>query len=164
MRFRSCSFVAVLAVLAGACAAPAPPPPPQPDLVAEERAIRDADDRWLKAAQARDAAGEAAVIAPDGIVYRTNMDPAVGPDAFKALQEKTYAENPKVTVDWASDSITVAQSGDMAVESGTFKVSGLGPKADVSDTGKFLTVWKKVNGVWKVAFDMGSSTVPLPKK
>jgi hypothetical protein len=41
-------------------------------------------------------------------------------------------------------------------------LTGLGPKGEGSDTGKFVTVWKKVDGAWKVMYDLGNSTVPLP--
>ena len=50
--------------LAAGCSQPAPP---KLDLAAEEKAIRDTDARWLKAVQAHDAVGEAAVFASDGV-------------------------------------------------------------------------------------------------
>ena len=162
--FKACSSVCVLLLLAGACAQPAPAPPPGPDLAAEERAIRDADAAWLKAAQAHDAAAEAATIAADGIVYRTNQDPATGPAGYQALRERDLKENPKHMPSWTTDRIQVAASGDLAVQTGTYNVTGLGPKGDVTDTGRFVTVWKKVGGAWKVAHDIGASTVPAPKK
>jgi uncharacterized protein (TIGR02246 family) len=158
---RFCAIGAV-ALLASACAQPAPAPPPGPDLAAEERTIRAADAAWLKAAQARDAAGEAASVAPDGVIYRANLDPVTGPAAFEALSEKLYKENPKATSNWVTETVKVASSGDMAVQTGTYNLTGLGPKGDISDTGKFVTVWKKVNGAWKVAYDIASTTVPAP--
>lgn len=161
--FRIRSAVA-LVLLTGACAQPAPPPPPPgPDLAAEERAIRAADAAWLKAAQARDAAGEAAAIAADGVVYRANENPVTGPAGYQALQERTYKENPKAAPGWTTDAVHVASGGDWAIQTGTFNITGLGPKGDISDTGKFVTVWKKVGGAWKVAYDIGSTTVPLKK-
>jgi uncharacterized protein (TIGR02246 family) len=165
MRFRLYPLAAVLAVLAGACAAPAPqPPPPQPDLAAEERAIRDADDRWLKANQAKDAAAEAAVMASDAMVFRAHVDPIAGPAAYQAFEEKFFKDNPKAGGGWTTDSITVAASGDIAVQTGTYTSTGLGPKGDGKDAGKFVTVWKKTGGAWKVAYDIGTSTVPEPAK
>jgi uncharacterized protein (TIGR02246 family) len=161
-RFR---YVAVLALLAGACAQPAPPPPPPgPDLAAEERAIREADARWLKASQAKDAAAEAALLASDAVVFREHVDPLVGPAAYQAFEEKTFKENPKIGGGWTTDTITVAKSGEIAVQTGTFNITGLGPKGDGKDTGKFVTIWKKVGGAWKVANDIGSTTMPEPHK
>jgi len=50
----------------------------------------------------------------------------------------------------------------MAIQTGEYHFSGLGPKGDVEDKGRFLTVWKKVGGNWKVAHDIGSTTMPAP--
>jgi uncharacterized protein (TIGR02246 family) len=149
-----------LIVLATACAAPAPPPPPAPDLAAAEAAIRAADARWLKAAQAHDAAGEAAMYANDGVSYRVHHEPMVGPAAYQAYVEKEYADNPKLAVNWTTNSLVVATSGDLAVQTGTVHVTGLGPKGDGEDRSRFVTVWKLVNGEWKVAHDIGSTTMP----
>ncbi len=154
-------------LLTAACSQPAPPPPappPGPDLAAAERGVRDADARWQKAAQARDAAGEAASIASDGIVYRVHVEPLMGPAAFQAHVEKDYAANPKSATSWTTDTLRVAASGDLAIQTGTYHVTGLGPKGAGEDHGRFLTVWKKVNNDWKVAHDISTSTVPEPAK
>ncbi len=156
-----------LASLGVGCSPPAPPaaPPeaaPKPDLAAEERAIREIDGRWLKAAQAEDAAGEAANIAPDGAVYREHVEPIVGPAAYQAFVTKFRASNPKMKPSWSTDKIQVGEAGDVAIQSGEYHLTGLGPKGSGEDRGRFLTVWKKVNGEWKVAHDIGSTTMPEP--
>ena len=150
----------VLVVLATACAAPAPPPAPVPDLAAAEAAIREADARWLKAAQARDSAAEAAMFASDGVAYRAHREPLVGPAAFQAYSEHDKAENPKTVVNWTTDKITVAASGDMAVQTGRVHLTGMGPKGEAEERSVFVTVWKRVNGEWKVAHDISSTTMP----
>lgn len=161
MRSRTVLIVA-LGLLVGACAQPAPAPVPKPDLADDEKAIREMDARWLKAAQSRDPGGEAAAFADDGVAYREHNDPLVGPAAYQAFQTKFYADNPKVTTTWSTDAIRVAESGDMAVQTGQFSNSALGPKGDGEDKGRFVTVWKKVNGEWKVAHDISSTTMPEP--
>ena len=160
MRLRICLVLSILGLLVNACSQPAPPPPPQPDFAAEERAVRDVDAQWLKAAQARDAAGEAAILADDGVIYPGHSNPLVGPAAWQAYLEKDLADNPKASISWTTDTIIFAKSGEMAVQTGKYEVTGLGPKGSGSDTGNFVTVWKKVNGVWKVAYDIGSSILP----
>jgi uncharacterized protein (TIGR02246 family) len=150
----------LLVALTAACAQPPAPPPPGPDLAAAEKAIRDADARWLKAAQARDAAAEAAAFAPDGIAYRDHVEPLKGPAAYQAYSEKQYAENPKASTNWTTDTIQVVPSGDLAVQTGTYQLTGLGPKGDIEDKGRFVTVWKKVGTDWKVAHDISVTTMP----
>jgi ketosteroid isomerase-like protein len=155
-------FLFVLSVLS-ACAptaAPAPAAPPAPDLAAEERDIREVDARWIKAAQAHDIAGEAAVLAADAVFFREHVEPIVGPAAFQTYFGDQLKKNPKVMPSWTTDNILVAASGDLAVQVGSYSVTGLGAKGDGEDKGKFVTVWKKVGGEWKVLHDIGNTTMP----
>ena len=157
-------FVLVAAVSA-ACAQPAPAPPPAVptiDLTAEEQALRAADAAWLKAAQAKDAAAEVAVLAPGAMVIRQN-EPPMDAAAFQAYSTKDYAENPKAAVNWTTDSIRMAASGEWAVQTGQYTVTGLGPKGDGTDSGRFVTIWTKTGGAWKVLQDTSVSTSPATK-
>lgn len=151
---------AALVFLLGACSQPAPTPAGKTDLASEEKAIRDMDASWLKASQGRDAAGAAAVIASDGVAYREHVDPLVGPAAFQAYETKFQTDNPKLSVMWTTDTIRIAESGDLAVQTGEYHLTGLGPNGNGEDKGRFVTVWKKANGEWKVAHDIGSTTLP----
>jgi ketosteroid isomerase-like protein len=150
----------VLASLVAACSQPPPAPVSKPDLAMEEKAIRDMDAQWLKAAQERNVAAEAAMFASDGVAYRAHVEPLVGPAANQAYITKDYADNPKLVAAWTTDSVQVAESGDLAIQTGEYHFTGIGPKGDGEDKGRFLTVWKKVGGEWKVAYDMGSTTIP----
>ena len=146
--------------LVGACSQPPPPSAPKPDLAAEEKAIRDMDARWLAAVQSHDPRAEAAAFASDGVAYREHNEPLVGPSAYQAFQTKFYADNPMVKTTWSTEAIRLSESGDLAVQTGEFITTGLGPKGDREDKGRFVTVWKRVNGEWKVAYDIGSTTMP----
>lgn len=149
-----------LGFLVAACSQSVPAPAPQRDLASEEKAIRGMDARWLKAAQSRNPSGEAAIFASDGVAYREHNDPLVGPAAYQAFQTKFYADNPQVSTTWSTDAIRVAESGDLAVQTGEFHNTALGATGDREDKGRFVTVWKKTDGEWKVAHDMSSTTMP----
>jgi uncharacterized protein (TIGR02246 family) len=153
-------LVVAIACLVAACSQPTPAPVSKPDLAMEEKAIRDADAQWLKAVQDRNPETPAALFASDGVSYRTHLEPIVGPAAIQAANVKELAENPKRVVAWTTDSIQVAESGELAVQAGTYHFTGLGPKGDGEDKGRFVTVWKKIGGEWKVAHDIGSTTMP----
>jgi len=161
MRSIALFTVAVGCLLAG-CAQPAPPSVPKPDLAAEEKAIREMDAQWLKAAQSRNPSAEAAVFAEDGVAYREHNNPIVGPSAYQAFQTKFYADNPMVNTTWSTDAVRVAESGDLAIQTGETHMTGLGPNGDREDRVRFVTVWKKVNGQWKAAHDIGSTIMPEP--
>lgn len=160
MRVRVASSLIVLTFVVGCAASTPSSSADAPDLAADERAIREADARWLKAAGARDAAGEAALYAADGVAYREHLDPAVGPSAIQAQAAQFNARNPTAQVTWTTDTVHVAQAGDLAVQTGQVRLTGLGPKGEIEDRSRFVTVWKKVNGEWKVAYDIGATTMP----
>ena len=151
---------AALMFLVAACSQPASAPVSSLDLAAEEKAIRDLDARWLTAAQARDGAAVGALFASDGVAYRAHVDPLVGPAAFQAYFTKFRTDNPKLNTTWSTDAIRIAEAGDLAIQTGEYHDTGLGPAGDREDKGHYVTVWKKVNGEWKVAHDIGSTTMP----
>jgi len=151
----SCSkliWLAGLTAIAG-CAQPKPAVDP----TAEAQAVRDASAAWLAASQAKDWTTSSAVFAPDGIAYPGHQDPLVGPAAIQAYYEADAAKNPNGSISWTTDDVLVAASGDLAMEIGSWVYSDGGKEVD---RGKYVTNWKKVDGAWKVAADVGVSTVP----
>jgi uncharacterized protein (TIGR02246 family) len=158
---RSTLLIAVVFALA-ACATQEAPPAAAPavDKAAEEAAIRALSMKWLEFEKARDAAGVATLFAADGTMYRDHNEPITGAAAIQAYATKDYAENPKAVVEWSTDGVDVADSGEMAVERGSFSITGAGPDGKGSERGKYLTQWRKVNGEWKVVGDISITTVP----
>jgi ketosteroid isomerase-like protein len=155
MGIRQRVFTALAGVLVfAACAQPASGP--TVDLAAEEQAVRDASMAWLAAVQARDFATASANFATDGISFAEHQDPLVGPAAIQADTEARWAETPDASVSWSIDRVIMAASGDLAVELGTYTFSNEGEE----DTGQYVTTWRKIAGAWKVAADIGVSTVP----
>jgi uncharacterized protein (TIGR02246 family) len=137
------------------------PQQPKIDLKAEEEAVRAISMNWLELMKARDAAAIAALFADDGIVFSMNQEPLVGPAAIQANLAGDFAENPERVINWTTDRVDVAASGDLATEFGSWTESIPGPAGVEEDQGKYITVYRKVNGVWKVAGDMGISTKPV---
>jgi uncharacterized protein (TIGR02246 family) len=132
----------------------------KPDLKAEEQAIRSISKKWLELTKKHDNAACAALFADDGVVYSMNKQPSVGPAAIKKQFTEQQEKSPKADVNWNTERVEVSTSGDLAVEYGAFNVSGIGPNGTETDMGKYITVYRKVNGVWKVAADIGTSTKP----
>jgi len=130
------------------------------DSKSDEQAIRSISKNWMELTKKHDAVGCAALFADDGVSYSMNQEPFVGPAAIKKHLIEDQEKNPKLSLDWSTERVEVSKSGDLAVESGKFSVTGLGPDGTESDMGKYITVYRKVNGVWKVAADIGTSTKP----
>jgi len=65
-----------------------------------------------------------------------------------------------VNLTFAPTSIVVASGGDMAYDIGTYNLSFDSDKGPVKDAGKYVVVWKKVDGDWKVAAGIFNSNGP----
>lgn len=132
------------------------------DSKSDEQAIRAISKNWLELTKKHDAGASAALFADDGVSYSMNQEPFVGPAAIKKHLIEDQEKNPKIALDWSTERVEVSKSGDLAVEYGKFNVTGLGPNGTESDMGKYITVYRKVNGDWKVSADIGTSTKPRP--
>jgi uncharacterized protein (TIGR02246 family) len=129
------------------------------DLKAEEQRIRDLDVEWVAAVAAKDAAASAAFYAADGRIMPPGAPAAEGPAAVGAVwsgffQLKDFALTFEPTL------IAVAQNGDMAYDIGTYALTFTGDQGPVQDRGKYVVVWKNVDGDWKVAADIFNSDGP----
>ena len=150
------SSLVVLAVLSlVACAAPQAEGPAI-DLVAEAQAIRDASAAWLQAAQARDAATIDGLFAAD---ITTIFDGEVneGLAAVQASREEEWASRPDFTITWTTTAVEVAASGDLAFERGHWMSDPDGAGEASEEHGEYLTVWKKIDGQWRVQYDSGTT-------
>jgi uncharacterized protein (TIGR02246 family) len=153
------TFLATL--VAGAFAACTPVDSgPTVDLAAEAQAIRDLSMQWMQAVQAQDAGAVSAMFTTDGTtIFDGEM--VVGPAAIQASQQAEFSENPDVEVSWGTNAVTVAASGDMAYERGSWTADFDGAGEMPPVTGEYVTVWVKVDGAWKVAVDAGSQIPPM---
>ena len=165
-RFVRLSLVATL-VLAGCTAtytgdAPSPSPEiPAVDLAAEEATIRELDRQWMEAVAARDVDAAASFFAPDGIQMQAHGPTVVGRDAIRAWFESWMLDT-SMTNSFAPDVIEVAASGDLAYDRGTYRVVVETPEGPGEDIGKYVVIWKKIDGEWKVILDIANSDSPLP--
>jgi len=71
--------------------------------------------------------------------------------------------DPNLKLDFASDRVEVADSGDLAATRGSYTLTVTDPvtKKPVNDKGSYVTVFRKQkDGAWKAVFDINSSEVP----
>jgi uncharacterized protein (TIGR02246 family) len=156
MRLALLLFTAI--VLTSGCSAASR----SPDLAAEEQAIRNLAARWQKALLDRDAATQAAMFADDGLEYHGGEEPLVGPKAILAWETKAATNHPKAVITSKTNEIRIAASGDLAVQSGEGRITAMGANGEDHSvrTQRFVTVWRKINGEWKVAHDIAVDTTP----
>ncbi len=56
-----------------------------------------------------------------------------------------------------ANEIIVASGGDMALDRGVYEFSLDGPEGATKDIGKYVVVWRNIDGQWKVAADIFNS-------
>jgi uncharacterized protein (TIGR02246 family) len=133
--------------------------------VVDETAVRETieakDKAWADAAVAGDAAAIAQQYAADAIVSPPGSPRVTGNEAIQELFTGWLAEAPISSATLDSDVITVAAAGDYAHAVGTYTMSGAAPDgSEWSDQGKYVAVWKNVDGEWKIATDIWNSDNP----
>jgi len=92
-----------------------------------------------------------------------------GPFTFTKEEMRAHLQksfDPADQLTWKPVKIEVADSGDLAYSLGTWQLKGKDQKGnDVTQTGKYLTVWRKEKDrSWKVVADTGNvDPPPAPK-
>jgi uncharacterized protein (TIGR02246 family) len=131
------------------------------DLQVEADTIRDLNKSWVAAVQAKDAASITGLQAPDAVLMPANAAQATGRDAVGEAWKGLLAM-PNLALTFAPATVHVADSADMAYEIGTYALGFDSDKGRIDDRGKYLVVWRKIGGDWKVAADIYNSVLPAP--
>ena len=129
------------------------------DSGAEEKAIRGQVDRWHQLIKARDAAGIAALYTEDGAVMPPNAAIGKGRTAIQQIWA-SMMETPGFGLTIVPEQILVSSSGDMALDRGTYRLTFEPDGTAQTDTGKYVVVWRKIDGEWKAAADIFNSDLP----
>ncbi|CAN5898990.1 hypothetical protein BH20GEM1_BH20GEM1_16750 [soil metagenome] len=135
------------------------------DPAVDEAAVRETiaakDQAWADAAVAGDAAAIAQQYTADAIVLPPASPRVTGTAAIQELFTGWLAEAPISSATLDSDVITVAAAGDYAHAVGSYTMSGAAPDgSEWSDQGKYVALWKNVDGDWKIVADIWNSDNP----
>ncbi len=148
--------------LAG-CAQPAqaPPTPPPDTRAADEAVIRAAVKEWSAAAQAKDAEKFASYYADDAVLMLEGSPDFTGKSAIREAAGGMM-QDPNFSLSFEADRVTVARSGDLAYETGTYSLTMSDPKKKPSTVnGHYVVVWEKqADGSWKAVRDVPVSDPP----
>lgn len=124
-----------------------------------ERAVRAADTAMLHAVAAHDVDKVAAMYTRDAVIMNPNEPAATGAAIRKSWSN--LLEMPRETLTWTPTQVDVAASGDLARETGSYRLSYDSPNGKVNDAGSFVTVWRKDGGHWKVVTEAAASNTPM---
>lgn len=152
------SVIALLAIVGAAGCATTP----RADVAGAEAAIRDINRRMEQAVATNNAAMAAELYASDAVFMPPNMPPARGHAAIRKHWDDMM-QAPNASLSLAPMVIDVAASGDLANDVGTYTFSFAGDQGRITDRGKYMVRFKKVNGEWKIASDIFNSDLPIPQ-
>ena len=116
-----------------------------------EAEIRQADLALLRAEEQRNLDSVMDFIAPHAVFQPPGYPPIVGHEAIRQFYETQWFKLPFVEISGTPEAIVVGSSGDMAYFDGrsqmVVEISGERTVA----AGKYLGVWQKISGKWKLA-------------
>ena len=134
---------------------------PPPDTTAEDsQAVRAASKQWVDAFNRGDAAAVAALYTEEAKRLPPNSPMIVGRENIQAFIQ---AANDAGAGDLQATIIELHVNGDMAYEVGKYTLTIQPEEGDaISDNGKYVEIWTRVNGSWKMDVDIWNSSLPLP--
>jgi len=106
-----------------------------------------------------DAAGLAALYAAGGQVLPPNSDFASGTAGIQKLWQGVMDSGIKGA---KFTTLDVMEGGDLAAETGKYELTGAEGK--VLDSGKYVVVWKREGGRWKIYRDIFNTSLSAPAK
>lgn len=126
----------------------------QGDAAAE--AIRQLDRQWVQMVADKDTAGIVQLyVEGSGRIMPPQAPAMVGQEALRQFWGAAV-NFPKLT--FGPDTIVVSGGGDMAVDIGTATYRT--PDASSDTQGKYVVVWTKRDGEWKVLSDIFNTNAP----
>jgi uncharacterized protein (TIGR02246 family) len=117
--------------------------------------IRAVNDAFVAAFARSDAAGMAAVYTDDAEVLPPNSNLVSGRPAIQAFWQGVLNLGLKAA---ELKTVEVGGGDDLAYEVGTYRLMAEGNQ--VADHGKYVVVWKRKSGIWKIHRDIWNSSVP----
>ena len=119
---------------------------------ADEKALRDADAEWSKAAGAKDLDKTVSFYADDALVLPPNEAAVTSKDGIRSLWKGLI--DSVTDVSWKATRVEMAKSGEMACLTGTYELT---MKDGTKDRGKYCEFWEKKGGTWKCGTDIWNS-------
>lgn len=156
MRWKSTCVLVAAALVAG-CAAD-----PQIDVAAETEALRARSEAIVAAERAQDVEASLAFWAPDAVAQPAGAPQVQGHDAIRALYGQFFDTGMLKAFEGTTSHLEVSRGGDIGYEYGVNRFIFAGPEGDLLDVGKYLAVWKKLDGEWFVAALAFTSDAPAP--
>ncbi|HSM88135.1 MAG TPA: nuclear transport factor 2 family protein [Candidatus Limnocylindrales bacterium] len=123
-----------------------------------EKQLRDADLAFAQATAERRIEGWMEFFAEDGAIIREGKI-LTGKQAIRQFYEPVFA-NRDFTLSWVPTKAEVSKDGTLGYTYGDAEAK----VGAVTSRGMYVTVWRRINGKWKVVLDLGSQPRQQPEK
>ena len=125
------------------------------DLAAARQVIQEKNSRFTRAHVVGDSVGMVDIFSEDARVLAPNADPVIGRAAIEVLTSEYLKFG---ITEFREETTALYGNEDMLIDEGTYvMVYG---KAGTVDKGKYLNVWRKVDGQWKLYSNMWNANAP----
>ncbi|MGD8322048.1 MAG: DUF4440 domain-containing protein [Gemmatimonadota bacterium] len=159
---RHLSQAALLVVPLALAACTASPSGQAPDLSVAQEEVRAASESLINAESGKDMDAAMAFYADNAIVQPPDAPQVEGAEAIRGVYDQIFNEMPISELGSTSTAIHVSADGTLAWEYGVNRVVLDTPEGPNTDMGKYLAVWAKQDGSWKVVALAFSSDAPPP--
>lgn len=153
-------FCVLALIMASACNNPAPASsraePPPFDLDATRQLIAQQNARFTQAHLTGDVAVIDSMFAPDAKSFPPGAAAVTG---LQAIHDFTVEYIKAGLTEFREETTDFYGNSDLVVDAGTYVVT-YGPE-HVTERGKYLNVWRKMNGTWKIQSNIWNSDAPL---
>jgi uncharacterized protein (TIGR02246 family) len=119
--------------------------------------IESANSTFVAAFKRGDARAMAGCYTAEGALLPANSDFVRGQDAIGMFWQGPIDMGLKEV---SLETQEVEAHGDTAIEVGQYRLLGAG--GVVADNGKYIVVWKNVDGQWKLHRDIWTTSQPVP--
>ncbi len=126
----------------------------------DEQTIRALSEQWQRDVAAQNVDKIIANYAPDAVVMMSHIRPVTRTPAIRGMWAEAV-KTPGLKLQWTPTKIEVV-SPTVATEYGTYTESYDTPQGKATDAGDYVTIWRKINGKWRVALDAPVTSTPLP--
>jgi uncharacterized protein (TIGR02246 family) len=126
----------------------------------EDEAIRKLDVEWGDSVSRKDFDAVVGFYAPDGSVVWPGLPAAYGTADIRASWSKMFEEYQGLGLKFTPERIDFSHDYDIAIDFGKVDFGYDTPKGRVEQIAKYVVVWKKVDGAWKVLYDCYNGNTP----
>ena len=134
------------------------------DTRAEADSIRMLEEQWSMAIKTSDVDKIVSFYASNAVTMSANKPISIGLESIRKAEESSFSDTTSIFKTYSStlDTIEVSASGDLAYARGIDRVSQKTTKGPGEEVGKWVDIWKKVDGKWKVVVSIWNNDKPLP--